>query len=91
LIKVYAQGEGKTPERGYSPAEVVDTVKKPILGSPDQNRICTSHIERQNGTMRQWIKRLTRLTYAFSKKWEHLQAALALHFAFYNFAGRTVH
>ena len=27
----------------------------------------------------------TRLTYAFSKKWEHHKAALAFHFAFYNF------
>ncbi len=48
-------------------------------------RICTSHIERQNGSLRQWCKRLTRLTYAFSKKWENLCAALALHFAYYNF------
>jgi len=48
-------------------------------------RICTSHIERQNGSLRQWCKRLTRLTYAFSKKWENLRAVLALHFAYYNF------
>ena len=25
------------------------------------------------------------LTYAYSKKWEHLHAALALHFAYYDF------
>jgi hypothetical protein len=48
---------------------------------------CTSHVERQNGTLRQWCKRLTRLTYASSKKWENLHAALALHFAYYNSAG----
>ena len=48
-------------------------------------RASTSHVERQNGTLRQWCKRLTRLTYAFSKKWENLQAALALHFMYYNF------
>ena len=47
-------------------------------------RICTSHIERQNGSLRQWCKRLTRLTYAFSKNWGNLKAALALHFAYYN-------
>ena len=47
--------------------------------------ICTIHVERQNRTLRQWCWRLTRLTYAFSKKWENLQAALALHFAYYNF------
>jgi hypothetical protein len=44
----------------------------------------TVDAERQNGSLRQWCKRLTRLTYAFSKKWENLQSALALHFAFYN-------
>lgn len=48
-------------------------------------RSCTSHVERQNGTLRQWCKRLTRLTYAFSKKWSNLRSALSLHFAFYNF------
>jgi hypothetical protein len=35
--------------------------------------------------LRQWCNRLTRLTYAFSKKWENLKAALALHFLYYNF------
>jgi transposase InsO family protein len=44
-----------------------------------------SPAERQNGSLRQRCKRLTRLTYAFSKKWENLKAALALHFAYYNF------
>ena len=83
LVKVYGQ-----PEEGrerYSPAEVINAVPTPVIGSPDRNRICTSHVERKNGTLRQWCKRLTRLTYAFSKKWENLQAALALHFAHYNF------
>jgi hypothetical protein len=52
---------------------------------PDFERICTSHVERQNLTMRMQIRRLTRLTNAFSKKWENLRAAIALHFAYYNF------
>ncbi len=52
---------------------------------PDLDRASTSHVERKNGSLRQWCKRLTRLTYAYSKKWEHLHAALALHFAYYNF------
>jgi IS1 family transposase len=83
LIKVYrATPEG---ERRYSPAEVVSTESVPVLGSPDPKRICTSHIERQNLTMRMQIRRLTRLTNAFSKKWENLWAALCLHFAWYNF------
>lgn len=83
LIKDYKQtAEG---ERRYSPPEIVKITKKPVYGNPDDIRICTSHIERQNGTLRQWCKRMTRLTYAFSKKWENHKAALALHFAYYNF------
>jgi hypothetical protein len=31
------------------------------------------------------VQALTRLTYAFSKKWDNLKAALALHFAYYSF------
>jgi len=52
---------------------------------PDLDRGTTSHVERKNRSLRQWSKRLTRLTYAYSKKWEHLHAALTLHFAYYNF------
>ena len=55
-------------------------------GNPDLSRACTSHVERKNGSLRQWCRRLTRLTYAFSKKKENLRAALALHFWYYDFA-----
>ncbi|HBK79830.1 MAG TPA: hypothetical protein DDZ83_09180, partial [Nitrospinae bacterium] len=55
------------------------------FGHPDPDKISTSYIERQNLTMRMHMRRLTRLTNAFSKKLENLQAALALHFAWYNF------
>jgi IS1 family transposase/transposase-like protein len=84
IVKVYGTPESGRQER-YSPADVTHALRTRILGNPDERRICTSHVERQNGTLRQWCKRLTRLTYAFSKKWENLQAALALHFAYYNF------
>jgi IS1 family transposase/transposase-like protein len=83
LVKVYAAS--RDGEQRYSPAEVVDVEVVPRAGMPDYERICTSHIERQNLTMRMQIRRLTRLTNAFSKKWENLRAALALHFAYYNF------
>jgi IS1 family transposase len=83
LVKVYAAS--RDGEQRYSPAEVVDVEVVPRAGMPDYERICTSHIERQNLTMRMQIRRLTRLTNAFSKKWENLQAAVALHFAYYNF------
>lgn len=82
-VKVYAaasEGEGR-----YTPAKVVDAVLIPKIGMPDYDRICTSHIERQNLTIRMQMRRMTRLTNGFSKKWENLKASFALHFAFYNF------
>ncbi len=69
----------------YSPAEVVQTEKAVISGMPDVNRICTSHVEKQNHTLRMHCRRLTRLTDAFSKKFESFEAAVALNFAYYNF------
>jgi len=83
LIKVYragTEGEGR-----YSPAEVASTEVVPVIGNPDPARICTSIVERQNLTIRMSMRRLTRLTNGFSKKWENLWAAYCLHFAFYNF------
>jgi len=67
MIKVYAAARDR--EQRYSPAEVVDVEVVPRVGMPDYERIYTSHIERQNLTMRMQIRRLTRLSNAFSKKW----------------------
>ncbi|MGD1086647.1 MAG: IS1 family transposase, partial [Verrucomicrobiota bacterium] len=69
----------------YSPAEVVKVEKTVVSGMPDVNRICTSHVEKQNHTLRMHCRRLTRLTNAFSKKLENFEAAVALNFAYYNF------
>jgi len=81
--KNYAE-EFKTEKR-YSPAHIVSTSLRIILGEPLKKRISTSHIERQNLTMRMNMRRLTRLTNAFSKKLENHKAAIALHFFYYNF------
>jgi len=83
LIKVY--GTPRDGEQRYSPAEVVDSVPVEIMGKPIRSRICTSHIERQNLSVRMGMRRMTRLSNAFSKKWEHLEAAYSLWFAYYNF------
>jgi IS1 family transposase len=83
VVKVYDKPE-ETRER-YSPGHFVTVEKSVASGNPDLERACTSHVERKNGTLRQWCRRLTRLTYAFSKKKENLRAALALHFWYYNF------
>ena len=57
----------------------------PRWGQPELNRIFTSHVERQNLSIRMGMRRMMRLTNAFSKKWENLKAAYALWLAFYNF------
>lgn len=69
----------------YSPAEVVKTERTVVAGMPDVSRITTSHVEKQNHTLRMHCRRLTRLTNAFSKKFENFEAAVALNFAYYNF------
>jgi len=86
LVKVY--GAPRDGEQRYSPAEVVDSVPCEIMGRPVRDRICTSHIERQNLSVRMGMRRMTRLTNGFSKKWENLEAAYSLWFAYYNFCRR---
>jgi IS1 family transposase len=83
LVKMYSNS-GQADTR-YSPGEIVDVRTIPITGHPHPRFISTSHIERQNLTIRMQLRRFTRLTNAFSKKLENLKAALALHFAWYNF------
>lgn len=68
----------------YSPCDVVNVEKTVVSGMPDVNRITTSHVEKQNHTLRMHCRRLTRLTNAFSKKLENFEAAVALNFAYYN-------
>jgi IS1 family transposase len=85
LIKLYGQYGQHDADAKYSPSPIVEVISKVRSGDPDPERICTSHIERQNLTMRMQMRRFTRLTNAFSKKLRHLKAACALHFAHYNF------
>lgn len=85
VVKSYRQADGG-PERRYSPANIVSVNIIPISGKPRRKDISTSHIERQNLSMRMSMRRFTRLTNAYSKKWENLNAALCLYFWHYNFA-----
>jgi len=82
LVKQYAQP--REGEQRYSPAPFVAAYKVPVSGNPDPDRICTSHVERFNLTMRMSIRRMTRLTNAFSKKLENHKAAVSLGIAYYN-------
>jgi hypothetical protein len=82
LIKTYGV-EGVEEQRRYSPPVVTGISYETIMGSPSQDAACTSHVERQNLSIRMATRRFTRLTNGFSKKWHNHQCALALWFAFY--------
>jgi IS1 family transposase len=86
LVKHYAvpKAEAQAAHR-YSPSNCVGATKQAISGNPHATYISTSHIERQNLTMRMHMRRFTRLTNAFSKKAENHAYAVALHFMHYNF------
>ena len=85
LVKDYRNRE--MPGR-YAPAEMVGADRRTIFGDFDKQSICTSHVERNNATIRLFLKRFNRLTLCFSKKWENLAAAIALHVTHYNFCRR---
>ncbi len=85
LVKTYKSDQTGNIDRRYSPGDFTGAKKVTINGNPDEEMISTSYVERQNLTMRMSMRRLTRLTNGFSKKWENFNKALALHFAYYNF------
>lgn len=86
IIKVY--GTHEFGERRYSTPGVLFSEKKIQTGRPNYDLISTSYVERLNATTRLHMRRLTRLTLAFSKKRENFEAAVGLHFAYYNFVKR---
>ena len=63
----------------YSPAECNGARKEIIGGSPDPRHASTSYPEYQNLTMRTHMRRSTRPTNAFSKKWENHVHMVALY------------
>ena len=91
LINRY--GKASPDATRYSPAKCTGCDKKSIPGNPDPDHISTSYVERQNLTLRMSMRRFTRPTNTFSKKIENHEAAVALHFMYYNFVRRhqTLH
>jgi len=84
LVKLYGNPpQGK--ESRYSPPECIGAIATTVTGNPDRKHISTSYVERQNLSMRMYMRRFTRLTNAFSKKVENHEHALALYFMYYNF------
>jgi IS1 family transposase len=74
----------------YTPSEIVGTKRRAVFGmnESEERSICTSHVERHNLTVRTFMRRFTRLALGFSKKLENLEAACALHMAYYNLCWR---
>ena len=85
LVKLYGEPKGKGSERRYSPGECCGAVKTRVRGNPHVDHVSTSYVERANLTMRMQMRRFTRLTNGFSKKFENHVYAIALHFMYYNF------
>ncbi|HWD28586.1 MAG TPA: IS1 family transposase [Rhizomicrobium sp.] len=85
IVKKYGATSDRGPERKYNPGVRIAAEKEPIFGSPDKAAISTSHVERMNLNMRMGMRRFTRLTNAFSKKFDNHLLALALYFFHYNF------
>ena len=83
LVKLYSSNPEQ--EKRYSPAKCTGAKKIRGYGKPDPKYISTSHVERQNLTMRMSMRRFTRLTNAFSKKLENHMHAISLHYMYYNF------
>lgn len=84
IVKTFSHTE-LTEQRRYSPPEVIAVETEVVVGNPDVDLISTSFVEKQNHTLRMHCRRLSRLTNAFSKKFENFKAAVALHYAYYNF------
>jgi IS1 family transposase len=88
IVKVYVHDHAQHPELKYSAPSFASAYRRTIAGNPEMELVSTSHVERLNATTRLHVKRLNRLTLAFSKKLENFKAAVALHFAYYNFVRR---
>jgi IS1 family transposase len=91
VMKVYGSSgnqPGMSPNSAasrYSPGRLLSVDRVPRFGQPLDKYISTSYMERWNLTLRMQNRRFTRLTNAFSKKFENHCHMLALTVVFYNY------
>lgn len=85
VIKEYGPFQPRSEDSRYSPSVCIGIDKKAVSGRPDLDTVSTSIVERANLTMRMSMRRLTRLTNGFSKKFQNLEYALNLNFVYYNY------
>ena len=83
LNKIYGASSDAAKGR-YSPADCIGIKKERIEGEPDMKHVSTSYAERANLTMRMHNRRFTRLTNAFSKKFENHAHMVAIYAVWYN-------
>ena len=86
LIKIYGETGAAGPDRKYSPVICTGAVKHRIEGRPDARHISTSFVEKHNQSMRQHMRRFTRLTAAHSKKLANHIHMVSLYTVWYNYA-----
>ena len=89
-VKVMKIATGEIEEENLDEGKNIHAVALGRLGGakggkPERKHISTSYVERQNLTMRMQMRRFTRLTNAFSKKFENHVAMVALYTVWYNF------
>ncbi len=82
IIKTF--GESEQPGR-YGPPVLINSDRRVIFGEMEKWEICTSHVERNNLSIRTFMRRFTRLALGFSKKLEYLDAAIVVYVTHYNF------
>ena len=72
-------------KRRYSPAPFAGVTIRVKAGAPRKDRICTSHVERANLTVRHFNRRFARLGLCYSKTLTNHRYAIALFVCAYNF------